>query len=254
MIWRKAHPAAFLWLFAVCAVPGLLQASESRIILQADKELRAVVNSLIADFRSIHKGVGVETHFLMAGVPQAESTSDAVIWLDKSTNSNAKLHAGIAGTPLMIARQQLAIWSTVRNVRHMTATNLLAPEFRRIAVASTGTPSGRAAKQALTRAGVWGPLHARLVFAETSEKAAELVRNGSADAGVLEIPLIMNAGLTSKGSFVPLSSANGILPKLLFGMTRRGARKPQVLDFTAFLTSPSAETILRRRGYAVPSR
>ncbi len=178
---------------------------------------------------------------------------DAVIWLEPDIPDSSGIRRDIAGAPLVIARQMLVIWSTVRNVRHLSAANLLAPEFRRVAVADpSASRSGKSAKQALMNAGIWGPLHGRLVFAGTSEKIVELVRSGAVDAGILEMSLVTKSGPGPKGSFAPLPLKQGLMPELRLGLTRQGSRKPSALDFASYMISPTAEMILRRFGYGAP--
>lgn len=56
-------------------------------------------------------------------------------------------------------------------------------------------PYGRAAREALTTAGMWGTLQPRLVLGENIRQATEYVRGGNADAGILALSLVLDPAL-----------------------------------------------------------
>jgi molybdate transport system substrate-binding protein len=65
-------------------------------------------------------------------------------------------------------------------------TDLRRDDIRRIALANPRhAPYGQAARQALEATGLWDSLSPKLVFAENVQQAAQFVRSGSADAGIV---------------------------------------------------------------------
>lgn len=237
-------------------LPHKAQASGTSLTLMARAELHPIAEALLSVFRARYPSVPVRTiHGNLATSAQHDFTPDAWLWLTPGggNTNRASREAALAGAAQLIARQPLVIWSRVRNIRHMNAANLLAGEFKRVAMADpVRSPSGRAAKQALMRAGLWGPLHGRLVFADTAEKAAALVRSGAVDAGILPMTVIKAAGAGAQGSFARLSQAAGSMPELHLGLSAKGAAKPEALDMLSSMMSPTARAVLARYGYRAP--
>ncbi len=70
----------------------------------------------------------------------------------------------------------------------MSIQDLARPDVQRIAIANPDhAPYGRAAREALESAGLWESLSPRLVVAENVRQAAEYVRSGDADAGLVAL-------------------------------------------------------------------
>ncbi|HHK74146.1 MAG TPA: molybdate ABC transporter substrate-binding protein, partial [Rhizobiales bacterium] len=157
------------------------------------------------------------------------------------------------GPAEVFALGRIAIWSARRNVGGFAVKDLLSPSFRRIAIASPAhAPYGAAAKQALQAGGVWGPLHARLVFGENIAQAARFAMNGAADAGILALSLIVSPGMIGKGSYA-------LIPARLHRPIRNGfvivrGRLPNLLAqrFAAYLKTPAVHALLRRYGFEEP--
>lgn len=252
---KQAWTAGLILLaFALCA-PLPAQTEDRSLTIVATPNLRPVTRALLAAFQTRSQSVQAQVLYRDPadhGSGEAVRSADALLRVEIFGQSSVP-QAGIAGTELVAARIQMAIWSTVRDVRHMGAANLLAPEFRRVVIADpNGSHSGRAARQILKQAGIWGPLHGRLVFAGTPEKATELVLSGAADAGLLQMPLIRRAKAGGKGNHAPLPQIRSLMPELRLGLTKRGAQKPLVLDFVSFVMSAKGQEILAAHGYSAP--
>jgi molybdate transport system substrate-binding protein len=66
-------------------------------------------------------------------------------------------------------------------------------DIRRLAIANPShAPYGRAAKEALERAGVYGAVERRLVYGENVRQATDYVEKGDADAGIVALALVIN--------------------------------------------------------------
>ena len=71
-------------------------------------------------------------------------------------------------------------------IRIDSVTGLDDARIRRIAIANPQhAPYGLAARQALEAAGLWNSLKSKLVFGENVQQAAQFVRSGSAEAGLV---------------------------------------------------------------------
>ena len=210
--------------------------------VQAAKPLRPLARALMSAFAERHPKLRLD----LAG---GEREADVLLWLQGPGSAGAA-PKGLSGAAQVIGGRQLGIWSGVRNVGHMRAANLLAPAFRRVAIADPATdPAGAAARRALMLAGVWGPLHGRLVIAADGEKAAELVRSGAVDAGIVEMTVILDPRNKGFGSHAALPGSGGGLAELRAGLSPAGAQKPPALDLISFLMSGAAGPVLARHGY-----
>jgi len=90
-------------------------------------------------------------------------------------------------TNTLYARGQIATVSLKsRGLRVDDLKDLVNPTIRRIAIANPQhAPYGLAAKHALEAAGLWNTLEPKLVFGENVQQAAQFVRSGSAEAGIV---------------------------------------------------------------------
>lgn len=127
--------------------------------------------------------------------------------------------------------------------------DLLDPRVRTVVLAHPDhAPYGAAARDALRAAGVWDALQPRLVVAENARQAAELVRTGNADAGVLARSLCRLPGLAcaplDRSLYAPLRHELAVVA----GTPRRA----QALAFAALLTGPAGRVLLAAYGYDVP--
>jgi molybdate transport system substrate-binding protein len=66
-------------------------------------------------------------------------------------------------------------------------------DIRRLAIANPShAPYGRAAKEALERAGVYGAVERRLVYGENVRQTTDYVEKGDADVGIVALALVIN--------------------------------------------------------------
>lgn len=129
--------------------------------------------------------------------------------------------------------------------------DLRRPEVKRIAIANPETaPYGRAAKQALERAGLWEELGPKVVQAESVRQALQFVQTGNAEAGLVgkaiaDVPEV-RAVPVDPSLHDPLNQALGITTE---------AREPSKAEaFAAFLLSKTGQSILARYGFRPPSQ
>jgi molybdate transport system substrate-binding protein len=124
------------------------------------------------------------------------------------------------------------------------------PAYQVIALANPEhAPHGRAAREAMERAGIWDPLAPRLVFAENVAQAAQFVRTGNADAGFVALGLLRE----EEGSrHLPLDpDLHG--PLVQAGAVVRGSRDAvAAAAFLEWMTAPEGREILSRFGFLPP--
>jgi len=111
-------------------------------------------------------------------------------------------------------------------------------------------PYGRAARQALTKAGLWNTIGDRLVLGENATQTAQFATSGSAQGGIIPLSLATVPAVSALGTFA-------LLPETWHDPLRqrmvllRGADEV-ARRFYAFLQGDAARSILRRYGFALP--
>jgi molybdate transport system substrate-binding protein len=126
---------------------------------------------------------------------------------------------------------------------------------KRIAIANPEVaPYGRAAREALERAGLLAALQPRLVTGQSVAQAAQFVESGSAQAGFLPLSLARAPPLSRKGRAWEVPAASHA-PVEQAGVILRAARQPALARaLAAFLTGDAGREILERGGYGLPAR
>ena len=129
------------------------------------------------------------------------------------------------------------------------------PGIRKIAIANPEhAPYGRAAEQALRRAGVYDAVKGKLVLGENISQAAQFVASGNADAGILALSLARSPALAGQGRtwripeqwYVPIEQGVVALGR---APNSAGARA-----FLDYVKTPAVAAILERHGFVLPGR
>jgi molybdate transport system substrate-binding protein len=114
-------------------------------------------------------------------------------------------------------------------------------------------PYGRAAEEALRKAGVYESVKGRLVLGENISQAAEFVESGNADAGILALSLVLSPTMKDKGR-----SWN--IPENLYAPIEQGAvvvlsakNQQGAKQFLEYIKLPATAALLARYGFAPPA-
>jgi len=158
-----------------------------------------------------------------------------------------------AATKIVYAQGHIALWAkSDAPFTASTLADLARPEIRRIAIANPGhAPYGKAAKQALVKAGVWSAVESKIVYGENVQQALQFAQSGNADAAIVALSLATASG----GHVLPLDPTlhdplmQGIVVchGALDSKMQADARK-----FESFVTSEAGRSILRRHGFSLP--
>ncbi len=123
--------------------------------------------------------------------------------------------------------------------------------LKKLAIANPEhAPYGRAAREALQRAGAWEAVQDKLVLGENAAQAARFAASGSAQAGILPLSLVRAEELAAKGGFATLpESWHAPLRQRMVLVKGAGAA---ARAFYAFLQSPPARAIFVKHGFVLP--
>lgn len=128
---------------------------------------------------------------------------------------------------------------------------IAAGQVRRFAIANPElAPYGVAAREALTKAGLWEALSGRVALAENILQAAQFVASGGAEAGItsasvvnaVEVSRLLSSALIAEDRHGPIRQAMAVLKG-----AGAGARA-----YATFLSGPEAGAIFVRAGFALP--
>lgn len=163
----------------------------------------------------------------------------------------ARLGLADTNTLFLYAIGHLVLWTTRTNVPVEQGLSVLTNDsIRRVAIANPLTaPYGRAARAALTHAGVWPAVEPRLVIGENIAQTAQFVQTGAVDVGLVGLSLVTAPRLRDVGRWWPVPETAH--PPLEQGgiLTQRGATNETARAYLDFLRSPAARAIFDRYGF-----
>lgn len=134
---------------------------------------------------------------------------------------------------------------------HSLTTLLEHGALRRFAIANPDhAPYGRAARQALIKAGLWERVREYLVLGENAAQATQFATSGSTQGGIIPHSLSVIANVASRGrsSLIPADWHDPVRQRMVLlkgaGQTAR--------SFYAFMQGETAQALLGRHGFFAP--
>lgn len=113
-------------------------------------------------------------------------------------------------------------------------------------------PYGKAAKQALIKAGVWDAIQDRIVYGENIQQTLQFAQSGNADAALvaLSLALVTEGGFTAVDPALhePLDQALVVCK----GAGGKSMHESSARQFTAFVNSDAGRAIMKRYGFLLP--
>ncbi len=236
-------------------------AAQAVLRVAAASDLQAVFGRLLEQYQRDHASARVEPTFGSSGNFCAQITEGAPYDLFLSANRRypEELIARKLARPQSLrcyALGRLALWVPRDSSLDLDKLGLAAladPVVRRIALANPRhAPYGQAAEGALRAAGLYDALAPKLVFGESVAQAAQFAESGSADAGLIALPLARAAPLAERGRtwIVPVDAYAPIEQFLV--VLQRTAHVEQAESLAAFLLSPVSRQILAEAGFGLP--
>ncbi len=217
--------------------------------------LRSVMEGVVGKYGAVRPGVELRCTYGASGTLQAQAMEGAPfdVFLGADEMGPAALAAaGVGGAPFGFAEGRLALWvrkDSGLDVEGQGLRVLLDPRVKKVAVANPElAPYGRAAMEALGRAGIEAAVRERLVFAENVAQAAQYVVSGSAQAGLVAWSLTLSPAMVAEGvawmvpetAHEPLVHAGVVL--------KRTAEAAEARAFSEWLCGPEGGVVLRRGG------
>jgi molybdate transport system substrate-binding protein len=249
------------WLAVVAAALAAAVACDTRaddadtIVMSAASDLAAALPALTQAFAA-QTGTRVTTTVGASGMLAQQILNGAPVdvfasadrsWVDRLDSAGRT----VPGTRATYAHGELAlVLAPGLGRRTVALTDLASGEFRRIAIANPAVaPYGRAARQALQRAGVWEVVQPRLITSENVRQALEYAVSGNVDAALVARALVPEG---TPWFAVPAELYDPLLQDVVVIRGTRAERAAH--SFVAFLTTGGGRTVLRAYHFTVPDR
>jgi molybdate transport system substrate-binding protein len=132
-----------------------------------------------------------------------------------------------------------------------TVADLTNARIAKIAIANPDhAPYGRAAKQALVRAGAWDKVSEKVVYGENVQQALEFARSGNADVAIVALSLAI---VTPDGTWTAIpADLHERIDQVLVACTHGRAGANDGRRFIAFVSSEAGRSVLHRYGFLSP--
>ena len=231
------------------------------VTIAAASDLTYAMNEIAADFEkatgcAVHVSMGSSGNFLT----QIENGGPFDVFFSADIAYPKKLEdEGLAapGSTYLYAIGKIVLWAR-KDSRVDVGKGFSAlgdPAVRKIAIANPEhAPYGRAAEEALRRAGVYDAVKDRLVLGENISQTAEFVESGNADAGIVALSLVLSPAMQDKGRawnipenlYTPIQQGAVAL--------RKGPNPQAARQFLDYIKMPSTAALLGRYGFVLPGK
>jgi molybdate transport system substrate-binding protein len=242
--------------------PGPAAAQNACVVtVAAASDLTYAMKEVAADFEksaacSVRVSYGSSGNF----ETQIENGAPFDVFFSADIEYPKKLEAqGLAspGSTYLYGIGKVILW--VRNDSKLDVSKgldaLRDPAVKKIAIANPlHAPYGRAAEEALRKAGVYDAIKDRLVLGENISQTAEFAETGNADAGILALSLVLSPALKDKGRYFQIP--DNLYSPIQQGVVVVGASKNHqgAQAFLDFIKTPAETAILERYGFVLPGK
>jgi molybdate transport system substrate-binding protein len=228
-----------------------------RLLIAAASDLQAALPEAIAEFRRSAPEIKIEPAFESSGHLAEQIKAGAPFDLFLAANEKFVDDLAAAGAVDRESVRPYAVGSLVLAVNGKSSgvvtklEDLTRREVKKIAMGNPATaPYGAAARQALTRAGLWEALEPKIVIASSVRQALQFVQTGNAEAGLVgrataDVPEVQVVEV-DRALYDPIVQALGVVA--------RSPRKAEAARFVNFLLSREGQTVLASFGFRPPSR
>ena len=157
------------------------------------------------------------------------------------------------------AQGHLALWSKDSTKLPKSIEELSDPKYTKISIANPEhAPYGKAAKQAMQKAGVWDAAKKRIVMGENVQQAMQFAQTGNAEVAVVALSLALTAGgpylALDPALHEPLDQAMVVCRGGTAGAATGGggAVPPDAKAFEDFVGGGEGRAIMRKYGFLLP--
>ena len=162
--------------------------------------------------------------------------------MDKLTSANLN-----GSTPVVFAKNKLAIIVPKGNPKGITGVEDLAKPDTKVVLCQAQVPCGNYANQILKSAGV---TVTPVSETENVGQVVTAVTTGEADAGIVYVTDILNAG--DKAEAVAIPDDINVVAEYPAASVKASTNQAADMAFIRYLTGPDAQAILKKYGFEAP--
>jgi molybdate transport system substrate-binding protein len=243
------------------AAPTAASAS-NELTVAAAADLMPAMQAIGAEYKKA-KGVNMKVTFASSGTlaTQIEQGAPFDVFLSADMGYPKRLaEAKLADPKTLTAytRGRLVVFVAIgipEDVAHAGLDVLTNPNIKKIAIANPEhAPYGKAAVAALKHDNLYEKVQPKLVIAENIAQAAQFVKSGNAEAGILSLSAMSDRDLRRRGRVREVDL--NVYPPLEQGaiVTKHGAKNPNAADFVKYLHTQMAQGLLARNGFMPPTQ
>lgn len=242
---------AMRFLFVLLVVCGCRSATPQPLRVAAASDLTEAFTELGARFEAETKtkvvfsfgSSGLLAKQIAEGAPFDVFAAANVSFVDVTVKAGACDGASAQ----RYARGRLAAWSLSGPLPSLQS--IADASNKRIALANPEhAPYGRAAKEALEKAGLWKQLESRVVFAENVRQALQLAQTGNA-----EVALVAYSNVVGRKDGVTLLIDDALYTPIEQSLVRcsRGGQGEAARQFVEFLGKSDSQELMKRSGFLI---
>ncbi len=207
--------------------------------------------------REFQTRTGITPHFTFGASGQLakQITAGTPYFLFAAANTELVTQVVTAGkcdgtTAKHYGRGRIVVWTRADTPAPVKLADLAEPRFRRIAVANPEhAPYGRAARQALEKAGLWATIEGRVVLTEDIQGTMRDTRDGKADAAIVALSL---AVVSDGGAYLPIDPALHEPIDQQLVICGNGPEADAARQFSDFVGSREGREVMTRYGFVLP--
>lgn len=252
------HRRTLLLLLLVPPMAARAQAGE-RLTIAAASDLRFAMEELVQSFRASRPLATVDVVYGSSGKLSTQvrqgAPFDIFFSADRAYTQELQAAGHTAGAPQLYAIGRLALWSLDAMLGRLSLDEVVRhPAVKRFAIANPEhAPYGQRALEALRSRGLLEAVSPKLVLGDNVNQAAQFVRTGAAQAGLVAHSLLLSPVLAGQGAWTLVPQAWHTPLEQAYVVTRRAALLPLAAEFVQHLQSPTTMAVLRRNGFELPA-
>ena len=256
---RSVCRCAGLTLIVILAGSSLL--AQTKLTVAAAANLGPALREIAANYEK-SSGTHIALVFGSSGnlATQIENGAPFDVFLSADEDYPRILEtkgAAAPGSLAVYATGKLVLWVTNASgidVGRLQPQMLLLDSVRKIAIANPQhAPYGKTAVAFLRKAGVYDRVAGKLVLGEDAAQAAEFVRSGNADVGIIPLALALAPAMKERGKYQEIA-ADLYTPIRQAGVILKNAKSPSAAaKFLAYVRSAEAAPVLARYGFDPPA-
>lgn len=157
--------------------------------------------------------------------------------------------AAVGDSKQLYGRGRIAIYTGEGSPPIATLAELADDKVKKIAIANPEhAPYGKAAQQALIKAGLYDKVKPKLVFGENVSQAQQFADSGNAEASIVALSLALSA----KGKHTLVDDTLHEPIDQAIAVCEISKQKAAAGELIAFVNSEEGRTIMKRNGFLLP--